>query len=213
MNVDKTALPDQPRRFRFSAALAAMTVRTPSFVNATGNGANRWRDLSYADMAFVFQQAINLQPYFGDINTDKADLNALKARGGKIIHFHGWGDQLVPAMGSINYYQRVANAMGGFTETQKFNRLFMVPALGHCGGIGSPSGPDSPPANTNNVPLPSVNQLFDALTAWVETGTAPERIVTRSADSSVSLPLCPFPKKPTYSGTGSVTVEANYTCQ
>jgi hypothetical protein len=204
--------------FGVATDMAALTLQdpsygTPSFVNATGNGVNRWRDLGYADMAFIFQQAINLQPFFGDINTDKADLSGLRDRGGKIIHFHGWGDQLVPAMGSINYYQRVANAMGGFTETQKFNRLYMVPGLGHCGGVGTISGSDSPAANTNSVPLPTNQQLFDALVAWVETGTAPNRIVVRSANASVSMPICPFPRKATYSGTGSITDEASYTCQ
>ena len=33
--------------------------------------------------------------------------------------------------GSTNYYNRVSAMMGGFNEVQKFNRLFMIPGLGH----------------------------------------------------------------------------------
>ena len=49
--------------------------------------------------------------------------------------------------------------------------------------------------------------------AWVENKTAPDRLVLRSADASVSLPVCPFPKKATYNGSGSIKSEASYTCK
>ena len=76
-------------------------------------------------------------------------------------------------MGSINYYTRMANTLGGFAEAQKFNRLFMVPGLGHCGGVGSVSGSAGPAADANSVPLPTSSQFFDALVAWVENQRGP----------------------------------------
>ena len=188
------------------------TYSTPFFVNTTGSGANRWRGMTYADLAGAYAQGDALQPFFGNINTDSPDLGAVRSKGAKIIHFHGWGDQLIPPAGSVNYYTRMANGVGGFAEAQKFNRLFMVPGLGHCGGVGSVSGSASPVANANSVPLPGPNQFFDALVGWVEQSKAPDRVVLQSADASVTMPVCPFPKKPTYSGSGSVTAEASYTC-
>ncbi len=193
--------------------LQDLTVATPAFVNATGTGANRWANMTYADLANAYNQGVSLQPFFGNINTDNPDLTKVRDKGAKVIQFHGWGDQLIPAMGSINYYSRVANVVGGYAEAQKFNRLYMVPGLGHCGGVGSVSGGASPAADANRVPLPKANQFFGALTAWVESGTAPDRVVLESADASVTMPVCPYPKKATYAGTGLITAQASYTCQ
>lgn len=204
--------------FPIAADMVALELQDPSystpfFVNATGSGTNRWRDMTYADLANAYSQGIALQPFFGHINTDNPDLSAARARGAKIIQFHGWGDQLIPAMGSINYYTRVSNLAGGFADAQQFHRLYMVPGLGHCGGVGSVSGSAGPGADANRVPLPAPNQFFDALVGWVENGTAPDRVVLQSADASVSQPVCPYPRKATYSGSGSITAEASYTCQ
>lgn len=83
----------------------------------------------------------------------------MRDKGAKIIHFHVWGDQLIPPSGSVNRYTRVANVVGGFAEAQKFNRLFMVPGLGHCGGVGSVSGSAGPVADAKSVPLPGATQF------------------------------------------------------
>ena len=189
------------------------TIAGPSFINATATGANRWQSMTYADLAYARDQGEALQAYFGNINTDNPDLSALRDHGAKVIHFHGWGDQLITPSGSINYYTRMSNVMGGFAEAQKFDRLFMVPGLGHCGGVGSVSGSASPPATANSVPLPATDQFFNALVDWVEHQNAPDRVVLQSADASVSMPVCPYPKKATYQGSGAVTTEASYSCQ
>jgi len=179
------------------------------------NGLNGWRNLTYGQLANAFAQGIALQPFFSNINTDSADLTAARNFGAKIIQYHGSADTLIPPQNSINYYTRVANVDGGFAKTQAYDRLFMIAGMGHCSGVGTQQGTAgvSPAATVNSVPLPAPGQLFTAMTTWVETGTAPAAITLQSADASASQLLCPYPQKPTYSGTGAINAAANYTCK
>ena len=186
---------------------------TPSFLNATGNGANQWKQLSYSGLANAYARGIALQPAFGNINSDDPDLRPARDKGVKIISYHGLADQLITPAGSLNYYTRVADVVGGAAETNKFNRLYFVPAMGHCAGIGTVSGSAGPAADAKRVPLPTSNQFFDALVAWVENKSAPESLVLKSADASVSMPVCPHPQKAAYKGSGAITEAASYSCQ
>jgi feruloyl esterase len=196
--------------------------RVPAtFVNATAAPADRWRTLSYADLANVNALGIGLQPWFSNINTDNPDLTAFRDTGGKILTYHGLADELIPPQGSVNYYSRVASAMGGYEEVQKFDRLFLIPALGHNTIFKVSSVDPATGAITaaSKVPLPALpingssnDQLFTALRNWVENGTAPSRLDLASPDASVSLPICAYPQRPTYSGTGSVKVASSYHC-
>lgn len=186
---------------------------TPQFNNAVGNGANRWRELTYVDLANAYHQGIALQPHFGHINTDNSDLRPARDSGAKILSYHGTADQLITPAGSVNYYTRAAAVAGGNAELNQFNRLFLVPGMGHCSGVGAVSGAAGPAADANRVPLPAPDQWFNALVDWVEKGRAPETMVLGSADASVSMPVCPYPKKAAYRGTGAITAAASYTCQ
>src|SRR5262249_16568158 len=47
-----------------------------------------------------------------DLNATNPDLKAFKARGGKLILYHGWSDSAIPATDAINYYQSVVKKMG-----------------------------------------------------------------------------------------------------
>ena len=71
-------------------------------------------------------------------------------------------------------------------------------------------------SSATRVPLPQAvsgrDELFAALRNWVENGVAPTRIEVRSSDGSVSMPLCMYPQKATYVGSGSVTSAGSYTC-
>jgi hypothetical protein len=213
-----------PAPFTISTDLVALelqnpTLATPSFVNATGNGANGWKNLSYAQMATAYDQGVILQPSFADINTDDADLRPFQKSGGKMIIYHGLADVLIMPQGSVNYYERVLRETGGLHNVQKFYRLFLVPGMTH--GIGN--GTTNPNANP---PLPGIaggdgvadgtSQLYDVLTAWVEKGIAPSRIdistvATASFPLVKSRPICAFPKKGTFV-SGDVNVASSYVC-
>src|SRR4029077_1447579 len=59
------------------------------------------------------------------------DLRTLKARGGKIVMWHGLADGGIMATSSIGYYEGVTKTMGGRQQTEDFFRLFLVPGVHH----------------------------------------------------------------------------------
>lgn len=97
---------------------------------ATGRGESGWKTLTYAQLSDAYDRGVALQPQFGRINTDDPDLTAFKKRGGKIISWHGFSDELIPAAGTMNYYNRVAAKMGGVESAQEVYRLYLAPGLG-----------------------------------------------------------------------------------
>ena len=137
--------------------------------------------------------------YAAMFNAVNPDLSAFKGRGGKLIMYHGWNDQLIQPGNSIDYYTSVAKKMGA-TETDDFMRLFMAPGMLHCaGGVGP---------NT-----------FDAVTAleqWVEHGKKPSELIASHMTNGVvdrTRPLCPYPQLAVYKGSGSIDDAANFVCR
>jgi feruloyl esterase len=192
---------------QLALSLQNPTIASPSFQNATGNGADGWKLLSYAQLDNAFDRGIALQPQFGSINTDNPDLSAFKARNGKMITMVGLSDELIMPQGAINYYSRVITQMGGLASVQSFYRLYLAPGVGH----GSPNGTANP---TANPPLPG-GEIYKALIDWVEKGIAPDRIDITSPSSipvQKSQPICVYPQKATYT-SGDPFVATSYTCQ
>ena len=140
------------------------------------------------------------------LGTDNPDLRAFRDNGGKMILYHGLADFLIFPRGSYNYYNRVEDVMGGLKQTLVFYRFFPYPGNGHCGG--NPTQP--------NAPLINSNDLFSALVNWVENDVAPGSIIAynnaNKAMATVSRPICKYPDKLVYKGTGSTNEAANFTC-
>ena len=152
------------------------------------------------------------------LDAANTDLSAFRDAGGKLIQYHGWNDAAIPAPSSIDYYEDVAAKLGGIEKTQSFYRLFMAPGMQHCGlGLG-------PNAVGGVFGLPSpahdpAHDVVDALAHWVEDGAAPDRIIAtlyRDNDPSKGIvaqrPWCPHPAVARFSGQGSRTDAASYTC-
>lgn len=148
------------------------------------------------------------------LNATNPDLSAFKARGAKLILYHGWNDAAISALNTINYYNSVASKMGQ-TETQTFSRLYMVPGLQHCGG--------GPGANSfgqlgQGAPDPQHN-IELALEEWVEKGIAPSEIVaTKYVDDDpakgvkFTRPLCSYLQVAKFKGTGDPNDATNFVC-
>jgi feruloyl esterase len=133
------------------------------------------------------------------IGATDPNLKEFFARGGKLIMYHGWNDQLITPLNSIDYYNSVAAKLGGAAKINGSFRLFMAPGMNHCNGGDGPSRLDA----------------VVALEQWVEQGKAPDRIVASHGPADRpdrTRPLCPYPQVARYTGTGSTDDAQNFTC-
>jgi hypothetical protein len=164
-----------------------------------------WHTITEASFADQFKQS---ELKFHDvIGTDNPDLSEFRDHGGKMIIYHGLADLLIMPRGSYNYYNRATKHAGGLSKVQKFYRFFPYPGNSHCGG-----NPDQP-----NAPLINTTDLFNELVNWVEHGTAPDSIIAYNnanpALATVSRPICKYPDKLVYNGTGSTNVASSFACK
>ena len=125
-----------------------------------------------------------------EYDSDDPNLAAFKARGGKILMWHGLADGGIPPGASVDYYDRVLRSMGGVTNTKDFLRLFFLPAVHHGGGG---PGPDQ------------FNSL-DVISNWVEKGQDPFILILgHKAGDTIdrTYPVYPYPLVTRYNGSGN----------
>jgi feruloyl esterase len=134
------------------------------------------------------------------IDATDPDMKPFFAHKGKLLMYHGWSDPAIPPGNSVNYYKSVVKNLGGEAKASDDIRLFMAPAMAHCGGGEGPN-------------------LFDQMSTiqqWVEQDKAPEVMMASHADRAGSVdrtrPLCPYPQVAKYKGSGSTDEAANFGC-
>jgi len=135
----------------------------------------------------------------GTINAIDPNLKGFFAHGGKLLQYHGWADQLISPLNSINYYESVRKALGVASKVNDSYRLFMIPGMAHCRGGEGLNSFDS----------------ISVLEQWVEKGKAPDQIVAsrvRDGNTDRTRPLCPYPQVAMYKGTGSTDDAKNFVC-
>jgi feruloyl esterase len=145
------------------------------------------RDVSYADQKMAFLAA------------NDPDLGPFKKRHGKLLMYQGWADPVVPPENTIQYFERVEDAMGGAGKTAGFLRLFLAPGMGHCGG----------------GPGPNTFDALSPLDQWVTQGAAPDQIIASHSNNGVldrTRPLCPYPLVARWNGKGNSGEAASFAC-
>lgn len=156
-------------------------------------------DATYGESAMSFMTPPNVR-----------DLNALRARGAKILVYHGVSDPIFSVADTEAWYRRIDRTSGH--RAGDFARLYEVPGMGHCSG-----GPATDQAD-----------FITPLVKWVEQGVAPQRIVATARgagnaggvnpdvpatwSASRTRPLCPYPSVARYDGWGDVELASNWIC-
>lgn len=127
------------------------------------------------------------------ISPSDPDLSAFRARGGKLLWYHGWSDSALSPLMSIRYYDQV---MAKDASASKDVKLFMLPGVLHCAGGPGPDRID----------------YLDALDKWATGGPAPDEL-TASFAAGGSRKVCAYPKKAVYKGTGDGKSPDQFECK
>ena len=165
-----------------------------------------WQQTDF-DFDYDYKRLGLMETFYSGSNPD---LRKFKANGGKVLVYQGWSDQSVVPLNIIDYTDTVTNTMGGQAATQEFFRLFMIPGMNHCSGGEGAYAID----------------YLAYMEAWVEQGTAPDRVtgihpkvsvdsagtdLPLSADQvEFSRPAFPYPATVQYDGTGEPTQASSF---
>jgi feruloyl esterase len=131
------------------------------------------------------------------LNATNPDLSPFSKRGGKLILWHGWADPALSPLASIRYHEQV---YARDPNAASYFRTFLMPGVLHCSGGAGPDTVD----------------WARTISDWVENGKAPDRVIAAKVASGAvtrSRPLCPYPQKAVYNGTGSTDDERNFSCR
>ncbi|MBQ0945509.1 tannase/feruloyl esterase family alpha/beta hydrolase [Ideonella sp. 4Y16] len=142
--------------------------------------------------AEAFWQTVQTSVYLSAMDPD---LSRFQARGGKLLLWHGWSDEHIAATNTIAYAQALRQQMGA-AAADAFTRLYLLPGVGHCGGGDGPDQVD----------------LLTPVMVWVETGLAPQALMTAQVASGVTTrtrPVYPYPLVARFQG-GDPTLAANF---
>ncbi|MEO7244746.1 MAG: tannase/feruloyl esterase family alpha/beta hydrolase, partial [Rubrivivax sp.] len=141
---------------------------------------------------------------------DATQLDDLRARGAKVVVYHGVSDPIFSVEDTKRWYRGVDAHSG--KQASDFVRLYPVPGMGHCSG-----GPATDQAD-----------FLTPLVAWVEHGQAPGTLVASARGPGNpggvnpevpatwapdrTRPLCAYPSVARYVGHGDVERAASFVC-
>jgi hypothetical protein len=153
------------------------------------------------------------------LNSAEPNMKAFQSHGGKLILYHGWNDAAISPLNAINYYESVLATMGK-QEADSFVRLYMVPGMQHCSGGPGPDVFGQLGISPANDPQ---HNIYLALEEWTEKGTAPSTVIASKLEGEtpaglvgkvkMTRPLCAYPQKAKYKGTGNPNEAASFTCE
>ncbi len=202
-------------------------LKWPSMWASKTPGGSSWhfwrysvfQDLSFQNVNFDFDRdsdralaTVRAGMTIDDIYNVKPDLSAFRARGGKLIIYHGWADEQVTPFASLDLFSKI-RARQGEAGTDDFLRLFMMPGIAHCsGGPGAGNIGGATPALSRDPE----HDVVAALDAWVIRNQAPHMLIAAHLDDNRKAdrtrPLCPFPREALYKGAGDSNEARNFVC-
>lgn len=161
----------------------------------------------------------NVNP--SNIETWKGDLSAFKARGSKIIHYHGQADPIISSDNSPRYYDHVATTMSQSpADLDSFYRFFRISGMGHCtGGNGAWQFGQRAGGATD-----AEHNVLMKMVEWVEKGDnyAPEYLTgykyvdggsgATNATVEYQRRHCKYPKRNRFVGMGNYTDVDGWEC-
>jgi len=143
----------------------------------------------------LYKDALRMAPL---VDADDRDIARFGARKGKLILWHGFADPALNPLETIDYYEKV---LAKDPNAREFVRLFMLPGVLHCGEGNGPADV----------------AWLRAMVDWVEKSQAPEQLVATKSDSTRkvvrSRPVCAYPKRAVYSGSGSTDDASSFVCR
>ncbi|WP_176084216.1 tannase/feruloyl esterase family alpha/beta hydrolase [Martelella sp. HB161492] len=174
-------------------------------------------DAQLSDLKFTEATLNALRTRHPLFDATMTDLSAFQQDGGKLILWHGLADQHISPANTVSFHKGMIRDMGAET-VDGFERLYLLPGVGHCGGGQGPAALD----------------LLTPMMEWVETGSAPDGIMTASTDDTstfgqpdgsvgdggghpqladlgvaplpaMTRPVYPYPATAEWSGKGEVT--------
>ena len=137
------------------------------------------------------------------------ELNTFKARGGKMMLYHGTSDPVFSFNDTRNWYEQLNRNHGG--QAANFVRMFPVPGMNHCQG----------------GPTTEQFDMLSPLVDWVENGKAPAQVLATarvglnpdvpanwaSNGKPRTRPLCPYPQQARYAGSRDINDASNFACR
>jgi feruloyl esterase len=180
------------------------TLREPVAPNnhfAFGNGVMKY--LVFHNPDWDYSQ-YSFDTFFSDVaavsqTLDATDpnLDAFRARGGKLLMTNSWGDMAISPYGTIEYYESVIERDPGAVDDV---RLMILPGVDHCHGGAGPY---------------FVNYL-NVIDNWVETGEAPDQLpafwLDEQGHTDGSRPVCAYPRSLVYNGSGDPRDATSFRC-
>jgi feruloyl esterase len=163
-------------------------------------------------------------------NSTSLDISHFVKYGHKIIWYHGASDPGPPFLGTLLYYEQMAQQFGGVGSAQNFSRFYPVPNMDHCTGGATTDQFDMATPLVNWVEkgiapgaIPATGVHFNATTYQVVGNYITDTFV--NAPTTRSRPLCPYPQQARFTGATTIVngvpvaatpsdlaSAANYTC-
>ncbi|NIL91560.1 Mono(2-hydroxyethyl) terephthalate hydrolase [Rhodococcus fascians] len=147
-----------------------------------------WTTLTLEQYGELFARSVR---EFAAYNASDPDYSEFVALGKKLIISHGTADEMIPAQGTVNFYDAIRENLGGGVTDEHF-RLYLCPGDVHATLYGD--GPGL-----------SLAAGMQALVAWVEGGDAPDilsavRAHPRTDEVVMTRPIAPYPLSGNYIG-------------